>query len=97
MLFGPELVTKIQVRHTYAVQPGRGRPHVGHIRVTSVSVEPLSVVGDGDFRAEGFERVADFADYWERLHGGTSSWNEPVAVIRFEFAGRCPKCEEWVP
>jgi len=83
--------------HVYAVQPGRGKQHVGHIRVTEVVVEPLSAVGDGDFRAEGFESAADFALYWERLHGGEGSWSEPVAVIRFELADRCPKCLPWEP
>ena len=86
-----------QVGHVYAVQPGRGKPHVGHIRVTGVSIQPLSMVGNGDFRAEGFNNVADFALYWEHLHGGTGSWDEPVAVIRFELADRCPNCLWWEP
>ena len=87
---------RYRVGHTYAVQPGRGKPHVGHIRVLSVLAEPLCRMTDWDLRNEGFESRFEFESYWQRLHGSYDP-DEPVAVIRFELADRCPKCKEWVP
>jgi hypothetical protein len=78
------------------MQPGRGKQHVGHIRVTWVSTEPLTLVNNNEARCEGFTSVGGFVRYWKNLHGGIN-WHEPVAVIRFVLAERCPKCAEWEP
>jgi hypothetical protein len=78
---------------TYAVQPGRGKHHVGHIRVSGVRIKPLHHV-KSDFRAEGFGSLDEFADYWKHLHGSID-WNESVAVIWFELAPRCDDCHFW--
>jgi hypothetical protein len=77
--------------NVYAVQPGRGKPHVGHIRVLMVNVVPLRMVTPLDARCEGFLTISDFMDYWMKLYG---SWNpeEVVVVIDFQLTERCPEC-----
>jgi len=82
---------RYQVGKTYAVQPGRGKHHVGHIRVLEVTTEHLGDITDAGARAEGFTWRGPFMAYWERLHG-TWDGTEPVAVIRFELAPRCDDC-----
>ena len=88
--------------HIYAVQPGRGRPHVGHIEVLSVSIEPLGGITEKDARLEGFSAAGDvwattyFMRYWMALH---KVWNpdEPVARIAFRRAPDCARCAEVLP
>jgi len=75
----------------YAVQPGRGKPHVGHILVTHADTAPLWMLTIFDARAEGFDRIDDFWDYWMQLHGSLDI-DELVTVIRFTLAPRCARC-----
>lgn len=82
---------RYQAGKSYAVQPGRGKPHVGHIKVWSVEVQPLGALLPSGARDEGFLTVGDFNDYWGRLHGGYDR-SEPVAVIKFFVTRRCAKC-----
>ena len=106
MIFGPELIGKVldgsktvtrrrssryQVGKVYSVQPGRGRKHVGHIRVLVASEECLGGVSYRSAQAEGFESPAAFSEYWAALHG---SWNpaEFVTRIIFTLAPFCPSC-----
>jgi hypothetical protein len=84
---------RYQAGKTYAVQPGRGKPHVGHVRVWEVRAEPLWTVTLFDAQAEGFPNPSYFIAEWKRLHGAYDS-EETVAVIRFMLAGRCPECRE---
>lgn len=86
--------TRYQVGKVYAVQPGRGKAHVGHVLIREVTVEPLRQMTVADCQAEGFKNASAFLDYWETLHG-EADLDEPMAVIRFELAPRCPKCGEW--
>lgn len=107
MIFGPELLPKVlsgektvtrrrtshcKVGQVYAVQPGRGKRHVAHIRVLGVSQERVGVVYAGDIAREGFSGKRKFREYWVALHGG---WNpdEIVTRIEFELAPSCPRCE----
>lgn len=109
MIFGPELIGKVldgskivTRRHTparyqkgrvYAVQPGRGKRHVGHILVLHVSEERLSkVMGIGEARREGFKSRGAFVNYWEGLHGPIR-YGETVARITFTLAPSCSACE----
>jgi hypothetical protein len=85
---------RYQVGMTYAIQPGRGKAHVGHILVRDVVVEPLKHMTVADCQAEGFKKASAFLDYWESLHG-EADLDEPVAVIRFELAPRCDDCHFW--
>ncbi len=80
----------------YAVQPGRGQKHVGHLCVVEVAEEFLHEVNTVQANAEGFvgwhdSAVTQFKSYWMSLHGG---WNpyEVVAVIRFHALPRRSCC-----
>ena len=110
MIFSPELVEKVMggkktvtrrrlpVRYqpgkVYAVQPGRGKRHVGHIKVRRVEEQRLSMVMKwGEARREGFRRRGDFINYWEKLHGPIK-FHETVARIAFTLAPSCVNCGE---
>ena len=82
---------RYRVGRVYAVQPGRGQRHVGHIKVTGVREERLFDISVEDVRREGFASLDDFLWYWQQLHGHWRS-NDVVAVIDFELADRCPDC-----
>lgn len=108
MIFGPELIGKVldgrktvtrrrsshyRVGKVYAVQPGRGKRHVGHIEVESVDIERLMPLTEGEARLEGFANRADFICYWQQLH---HYWNprEMVTRIAFRLAPSCADCVE---
>lgn len=108
MIFGPELIGKVldgskivtrrriparyQVDRVYAVQPGRGKRHVGHILILHVNEERLSkVMLTGEARREGFRSKGAFLNYWEGLHGPIR-YDETVARITFTLAPSCPGC-----
>ena len=107
VLWGRKTVTRRRLVHrdgrplryraggVYTVQPGRGQPHWGHLKVTSVSALPL---GDGisvdEARREGFPAPPAFMEYWMALHGGWDR-NEIVARIEFEIQPRCEVCRFW--
>jgi len=101
VLAGTKTVTRRRIRngrrppykvgHVYAVQPGRGKWHVGHVVVLSVHEEPLMAVGRHEAEAEGFgdgtgldDPLGEFRDYWRRLHG-VFLFDELVVVIGFEL------------
>lgn len=74
-----------EVGDTYAVQPGRGKPAVGRIRITGLPrCEQLVSLDDCDARREGFEDRAGFVAYWTDLHG---SYDPEQLVWRLAF--RC--------
>ena len=108
MIFGPDLIGKVlsgekivtrrrssryQVGKVYAVQPGRGKKHLGHIEIVGVWTEPLRTVGAAEARLEGFGSVGDFLRDWRRLYG---NWNpsDEVARIAFRLAPPCADCGE---
>lgn len=67
----------------YAIQPGRGKRHIGHLRVLDVIAEPLAWVDEREARMEGFESPEAFQRYWAVLHGEYDP-EELVARISFE-------------
>ena len=75
----------------YAVQPGRGKRHLGHISVKSVSFEPLGAITSTEAQAEGFGGMLGFITYWMKLHGSYNP-REIVARIEFVLSPNCPKC-----
>lgn len=87
-------IVRYRVGGIYAVQPGRGQRHVGHIEVTSVRRERLQDITNEQAHAEGFPGVIDFITYWCGLYG---HWEpeEIVAVIEFIPAPRCKRCARW--
>lgn len=70
------------VGKTYSVQPGRGKPSVGRILVTSVRPVALGDIWTLDARREGFWGVEEFQRYWAALHG---DWKPEQQVHRIEF------------
>ena len=85
--------SRYQAGKVYAVQPGRGKHHVGHIVVISVHEEKLCQIMPQSAADEGFPvtGIGGFMRCWMRLHG---AWNpeEVVAVIKFRLAHKCPHC-----
>lgn len=107
MIFSPEMVEKVmdgskvvtrrrlptryQAGKMYAVQPGRGKRHVGHIEVLGVNTESLWSITEEDARLEGFANRSDFKRYWKLLHGTWKPLTE-VARIAFRLAPSCADC-----
>ena len=80
-----------RVGKTYAIQPGRGKKHVGHILVRHMDEQPLGMVTPREAKREGFESVAEFDGYWKMLHGEYNP-DEIVARIQFELTQPCAEC-----
>jgi len=103
VLSGEKTVTRRRLAHrdgrpirykvggVYAVQPGRGKPHLGHIRVNTIDTEELQEMTEEESQREGFASLSAFVDYWVALH---HIWNpiEMVARIWFERAPSCERC-----
>lgn len=73
---------RYKVGGEYAVQPGRSKHGVATIRVTRVEKQRLGTITPADARAEGFQTVEQFADYWRRMHG---AFPEACDVWMLEF------------
>ena len=101
VLDGTKTITRRRVRvgdfcrylpgQVYAVQPGRGKKHVGHIAVWGLSYRILNSISDADVRSEGFVDIGGFMDYWMKLYGVWNP-NEEVSVIEFILAPSCERC-----
>ncbi len=103
VLTGEKTVTRRRLTHrggrpigykaggVYAVQTGRGKPHLGHIEVLGVDCQPLGVMRPEDAGPEGFASLDLFRRYWRVLHKGLNL-DEPVAVITFKLGPWCPDC-----
>lgn len=79
----------------HALQPGRGKKHVGHLRVTAVKWQQLSIMGNDDARREGFATLAVFRAYWRGLHREFDP-SEIVTVIDFKYLGERDCCAPFV-
>jgi hypothetical protein len=71
----------------YAVQPGRGKPAVGRIRITGMSIERLQNITEADARAEGVASIEEFQALWETIHGKKPGerWADNPLVVVIEF------------
>lgn len=74
--------------HSYAVQPGRGKPEVARIRVLDVRRVFLHEIDEADARAEGFKpngersaRDAFLGVWWELHHEGPGREGSPEYPI----------------
>lgn len=74
---------RYRVGKDVAVQPGRGKPAVGRIFITGITLEELGRITPGEARREGFESVADFKHTWKELHGHYDD-GEMIYRIAFE-------------
>lgn len=104
VLDGTKTMTRRPTRHedgkcphrvgkTLAVQPGRGKRHVAHLRVVrETRHEALHEITERDARKEGFANVAEFLAYWRSLYGEADPM-QPVCVIEFDVLrlGCCPR------
>lgn len=85
---------KWMVGRTYAVQPGRGKPAIGRIRLLSIRKEPLQDINLADVIAEGgpFGYSAaydeDYGALWDSINSKGNQWrdNLDVWVLTFELA-----------
>lgn len=68
----------------YAIQPGRGAPAVGRIRVLETRLQRLFDMARSEAIAEGFADVYSFQRYWLELHGSIDL-DDDVWVITFEL------------
>ena len=88
---------RYQAGREYVLQPGRGKPHVGHICVVSVHKEPLFSMTRADAGREGFYTFTGdgdleaFREYWRALYGRIDL-DEIVAVIEFRYTGQRECC-----
>lgn len=75
----------------YAVQPGRGKSAIGHIRITGIWQRPLARTTDIEAHAEGFETREDFFETFARVNRLPNEWPLLEAlnvwVFEFELAG----------
>ncbi len=90
---------KWQVGRTYAVQPGRGQPAVGRIRLTGIRAEHVTDISEEYVIAEGvglqawagqpdWPRTAGYAELWDTIHtkpGTRWADNPAVWVLEFEL------------
>lgn len=74
---------------TYAVQPGRGKKAVGHIRILSVKPQLMTDLDDDEARLEGFRNTGEFVAKWLAIYG-KGSWLDAVWRIEFELAASLP-------
>lgn len=64
-----------------AVQPGRGKPAIGRVRILSVGLVPLAI-SDDEARREGFASAQAFVEGWTQING---SYDAETLVWRLEF------------
>ncbi len=68
---------RYRVHHTYAVQPGRGKPEAGRILVTAVRQQRLGDITLREAHAEGFRTTDDFRQAWVHIHD--ARWFDALA------------------
>ncbi len=59
---------RYRVHHTYAVQPGRGKPEAGRILVTAVRQQRLGDITLREAHAEGYRTTDDFRVAWVNIN-----------------------------
>lgn len=77
--------------HTYAVQPGRGKPSVCRIEILTVAEQRLGDLTYQDARAEGYKIRDDFWAAWADIHGGAADLAQPVWAITFRLHADVPR------
>jgi hypothetical protein len=72
---------------TYAVQPGRGKPAQGRIRITLIRyIDKARHITMEDAVAEGFSTPEEFRQRWAEMYG-EQALNEPCWALTFEPVG----------
>jgi len=65
----------------YSVQPGRGKPGKGHIRISHIEKRDVRDFTIEDIRREGFSEFDAFFMLWEQMHGRAYD----AVVMRFHL------------
>jgi hypothetical protein len=78
--WGPDC--RLRPGRDYAVCPGRGKDAIGRVRIVSVRLEQLNILGAYEAEREGFASVWEFEAAWESIHG---TYDPALWVWRVEF------------
>jgi hypothetical protein len=78
--WGPDC--RLRPGRDYAVCPGRGKVAIGRVRVKSVDLMQLGILGIREAEREGFDTVWEFEQAWENING---SYDPQAWVWRVEF------------
>jgi len=76
---------RYRVGHVYAVQPGRGRAAVGHIRILDLDRQMVREVSNLQARAEGYDSVFEFWSALNTVNGREVRADEWVTAYKFEL------------
>jgi hypothetical protein len=74
---------KWRVGKTYSIQPARGKPQIGRIRILAIGAERVSNISENDVEAEGFVTKVVFLRTWVEINGEAQA-DAIVWVLRFE-------------
>jgi hypothetical protein len=70
---------------SYAVQPGRGKPGLAHIRITNLYFAPYAVAMNAEeLHREGFDTHERYKEVWIAMHGKHREYAEGIR-IQFEL------------
>jgi hypothetical protein len=75
---------KYRVGKTYAVQPGRGKPAVGRIRLLGIERKVVSETNKTEAKQEGYASRQEFFAQWDEIHGAGKR-NIEVWMLEFEL------------
>lgn len=86
---------KWKVGNVYAVQPGRGKKAIGHIKLLSIRQERVNEISEEDAKAEGVsswtlptgEKVykPEFVSLWDSIYSGGMAYHTGPAVWALTF------------
>lgn len=75
-----------RVGNTYAVQPGRGKHGIGHIKLLKIELQMLGAITRADAKAEGFySKAAFFRAWWELYPSVDHDLSQMVWVLTFKL------------
>ena len=77
--------TVYNVGQIYAVQPGRAKKAVAHIKLTGLREETVGEISEADAKAEGFDSREAFFEAWRAIHGAKADLQALVWVLEFEL------------
>lgn len=77
---GIKWCTKWQVGKTYAVQPGRGKPAIGHIQLLTIRQYDVRDITADEARREGFNSEYGFWIVWTAIHLPKKYAFKPISI-----------------
>lgn len=76
---------KWRVGNAYAIQPGRGKKGIGHIRLCMIRLERFCDISQADAEAEGFTNPDGFFAKIRELYGADFDLTAPCWVLSFQL------------